>query len=171
MQTTSFVLGAAEFNGGDILFQLAMFIILMALLKKFAWGPLMGIMKERESHIASEISAAERSREEAGKSLEEQRQLLKEARLEAQAMIENSKKHGEEERAQIIASARAEADRMKDSAKKEIEIEKDKAVSALREQVSTLSVLIASKVIEKELSAADQQKLISDYIQEAGEER
>ncbi|MGD6966575.1 F0F1 ATP synthase subunit B [Rossellomorea vietnamensis] len=171
MQTTSFVLGAAEFNSGDILFQLAMFAILMALLKKFAWGPLMGIMKERENHIASEISAAERSREEAGKSLEEQRQLLKEARQEAQTMIENSKKHGEEERAQIIASARAEADRMKESAKKEIEIEKDKAVSTLREQVSSLSVLIASKVIEKELSAADQQKLISDYIQEAGEER
>ena len=43
------------FNGGDILFQLVMFIVLLALLKKFAWGPLMGIMKQREEHIASEI--------------------------------------------------------------------------------------------------------------------
>lgn len=171
MQTTSLVLGAAGFNGGDILFQLAMFLILMALLKKYAWGPLMGIMKERENHIASEINAAEQSRTEANKSLEEQRQLLKEARLESQTMIENSKKHGEEERAQIIMSARAEADRMKETAKKEIEIEKEKAVAALREQVSSLSVLIAAKVIEKELSAEDQQKLINDYIQEAGEER
>ena len=60
---------------------------------------------------------------------------------------------------------------MKESAKREIETEKEKAVTALREQVASLSVLIASKVIEKELSADDQQKLINDYIHEAGEER
>ena len=87
MLTNSFVLGAAEahpFNGGDIIFQLFMFLILLALLKKFAWGPLMGIMKQREEHIADEISAAEKSRLEAKKLLEEQRYLLKEARTEAQ---------------------------------------------------------------------------------------
>ena len=58
---------------------------------------------------------------------------------------------------------------MKESAKLEIEQQKEKAVAAIREQVASLSVLIASKVIEKELSAADQDKLINDYIQEAGE--
>ena len=65
MLTNSLVLGAAAhggFNSGDVLFQLVMFIILLALLKKFAWGPLMGIMKQREDHIASEISTAEESR-------------------------------------------------------------------------------------------------------------
>ncbi|WP_421382068.1 F0F1 ATP synthase subunit B [Bacillus salacetis] len=171
MLTNAFVLGAAEFNGGDILFQLAMFIILLALLKKFAWGPLMGIMKEREDHIASEINAAESSRTEANNLLEEQRQLLKEARQEAQTMIENSKKQGEQQREEIIATARAEGERLKEAAKREIETQKEQAVTALREQVSSLSVLIASKVIEKELSVEDQQKLINDYIQEAGEER
>ena len=54
-----------RFNSGDVLFQLVMFIILMALLKKFAWGPLMGIMKQREDHVSSEINAAEESRVEA----------------------------------------------------------------------------------------------------------
>ena len=54
-----------------------MFIILLALLKKFAWGPLMGIMKQREDHIASEIDAAEKSRVEAKKLLEEQRKSFK----------------------------------------------------------------------------------------------
>ena len=67
--------------------------------------------------------------------------------------------------------ARTEAERLKESAKLEIEQQKEKAVAAIREQVASLSVLIASKVIEKELSAADQDKLINDYIQEAGEER
>jgi F-type H+-transporting ATPase subunit b len=175
--TNSFVLGSAEaavhsgVNWGDILFQLFMFIILMVLLKIFAWGPLMGIMKQREEHVAGEISAAEQSRVEAKKLLEEQRSLLKEARSEAQVLIENARKQGDIQREEIIAVARTEADRMKESAGLEIEQQKEKAVAAIREQVASLSVLIASKVIEKELNAADQDKLINEYIQEAGDQR
>ncbi|MBN6885046.1 F-type H+-transporting ATPase subunit b [Cytobacillus horneckiae] len=172
MLLDSFVLGAASgFNGGDILFQLAMFLILLTLIKKFAWGPLMGIMTQREEHIANEITAAEESRVEAKKLLEEQKALLKEARTEAQAMIESAKKQGEVQREEIITTARSESDRMKESAKLEIEQQKEQAVAAIREQVASLSVLVASKVIEKELSAADQEKLINEYIQEAGEKR
>ena len=63
-----------------------MFIILLAIVKKFAWGPLMGIMKQREEFVANEIDSAEKSRQEAAKYLEEQRVLLKEARTEAQAI-------------------------------------------------------------------------------------
>jgi F-type H+-transporting ATPase subunit b len=168
--TSSFVLGAA-FNGGDIVFQLLMFIILLALLKKYAWGPLMGIMKQREEHIANEIQAAEQSRVEANKLLEEQRSLLKEARTEAQELIENAKKQAEVQREEIITLARAEAERIKEAAKLEIEQQKEKAVAAIRDQVASLSVLIASKVIEKELTAEDQEKLINEYIQEVGEGR
>jgi F-type H+-transporting ATPase subunit b len=174
--TSSLVLGAAtehagRINTGDILFQLVMFLVLMALLKKFAWGPLMGIMKERESHVSGEITAAENSRQEAQKLLEEQRNLLKEARNDAQNLIEGAKKQGELQREEIVAASRIEAERIKEAAKLEIDQQKEKAVAAIREQVASLSVLIASKVIEKELNAADQDKLINDYIQEAGEER
>lgn len=177
MLTSSLVLGAAEsaahsgFNGGDIIFQLLMFIILLALLKKYAWGPLMGIMKQREDHVNGQIDAAEKSRVEANKILEEQRALLKEARQEAHVLIENAKKQGDVQREEIIAAARVESDRIKEAAKLEIETQKEKAVSAIREQVASLSVLIASKVIEKELTAQDQEKLINEYIQEAGEKR
>ncbi|MEH7522948.1 F0F1 ATP synthase subunit B [Bacillus sp. JJ1503] len=170
MLNSSLVLGVA-FNGGDILFQLVMFIVLMALLKKFAWGPLMGIMKQREEHVAGEIEAAEQSRQEAKKLLEEQRNLLKQAREEAQGLIESAKKQGDLQREEIITTARTESDRIKESAKLEIEQQKEKAVAAIREQVASLSVLIASKVIEKELSTEDQDKLINEYIQEAGEVR
>ncbi|MEH7344308.1 F0F1 ATP synthase subunit B [Bacillus sp. JJ1532] len=170
MLNSSLVLGVA-FNGGDILFQLVMFIVLMALLKKFAWGPLMGIMKQREEHVAGEIEAAEQSRQEAKKLLEEQRNLLKQAREEAQGLIESAKKQGDLQREEIITAARTESDRIKESAKLEIEQQKEKAVAAIREQVASLSVLIASKVIEKELSTEDQDKLINEYIQEAGEVR
>lgn len=173
MLTSSFVLGSAAqgINTGDILFQLAAFLILLALLKKFAWGPLMGIMKQREEHVANEIAEAEKSRQESKNLLEQQQNLLKEARTEAQSLIENAKKQGDIQREEIITTARSEAERIKESAKLEIDQQKEKAVAAIREQVASLSVLIASKVIEKELTTADQEKLINDYIQEAGEGR
>ncbi|WP_214480942.1 F0F1 ATP synthase subunit B [Bacillus sp. SM2101] len=159
------------FNGGDILAQLIIFLILLLLLKKFAWGPLMGIMKQREEHIANEITTAEQSSKEAQGLLEEQRQLLKDARKEAQELIEGAKKIGEEQKNDIVNAARIEAERVKDSATQAIEQEKEQAIAALREQVASLSVLIASKVIEKELNEQDQEKLINDYIQEVGEGR
>ncbi|WP_338751984.1 F0F1 ATP synthase subunit B [Bacillus sp. FJAT-52991] len=172
MLANAFVLGSSTgFNGGDILFQLVMFIVLLALIKKFAWGPLMGIMQEREQHIASEIESAEKSRVEANKLLDETRAELKASRQEAQSIIENAKKIGDDQKNEIIAAARAEAERLKESAKMEIDQQKEQALAAVREQVASLSVLIASKVIEKELSAADQEKLINEYIKEAGEER
>ena len=168
--TDSFALGAV-FNGGDVLFTILAFTALMLLLKKFAWGPLMGVMIKREENIANDIDAAEKSKIEANELLEKQKQLLKEAREEAQVMIENAKQHGEAQREDIIQTARSEAERIKEAAKLEIEQQKEQAVTALREQVASLSVLIASKVIEKELNAEDQEKLIQDYIQGAGEER
>lgn len=169
----TFVLGASSgvFNGGDIIFTVLMFGILLFLIKKLAWGPLMGVMQAREEHIANQIDEAEKSRAETKKLLEEQRVLLNEARVEAQNLIENAKKQAELQREEIITQARAEADNMKETAKAEIEQQKEQAIAAIRDQVASLSVLIASKVIEKELSVEDQEKLIDEYIKEAGEGR
>ncbi len=173
MLTNSFVIGAGglHFNSLEIAFQLFCFILLLAFLKKFAWGPVMGIMKEREEHVANQIDEAEKTRAEAIRYLDEQREILKESRNEAQALIENAKKQGDVQRDEIIQSARTEAERIKEGAKREIQTEKEKAVAALREQVASLSVMIASKVIEKELTEADQEKMINDYLQEAGEDK
>jgi F-type H+-transporting ATPase subunit b len=167
-----FVLGAGMgINTGDILFQLVMFLILLALLSKYAFGPLMGIMKEREQHVSSEIDSAERNHAESKQLLEEQRTLLKEARVEAQDLIERAKKQAEEQKEGIIATAKAEAVSMKEAAVAEIQSEKAQAISALQKQVASLSVLIASKVIEKELKEEDQATLVQQYIKEAGEAR
>lgn len=171
MLTFDLALGAAGFNIGDVVFQLVIFLILLALLGKYAFGPVMNIMKTREDHIANEINASEEKHQEAKKLVEEQRELIKQARLESQGLIENAKKLGEVQKEDIIRTARAEAERMKESAIKEITQEREKAVAALREQVASLSVLIASKVIEKELNEQEQDKLISDYINEVGEGR
>ena len=173
MLTNSYAIGAStgHFNSLEIVFQLICFIVLLAFLKKFAWGPLIGIMKQREEHVANQIDEAEKTKADAVKYLEEQRELLNQSRVEAQSLIENAKKQGDMQREEIVVAARQEAERIKESAKREIQTEKEKAVAALREQVASLSVMIASKVIEKELSEADQQKLIEDYLQEAGEDK
>ncbi|MCY9375862.1 F0F1 ATP synthase subunit B [Bacillus sp. T17B1] len=160
-----------SFNGGDILFQLLAMLILLALLKKYALGPLLNIMKQREDHIAGEITSAEEKNKEAQQLIEEQRVLLKEARQESQTLIENAKKLGDKQKEEIIQAARVESERLKEAARTEIVKEKEQAVSALREQVASLSVMIASKVIEKELDEQAQEKLIQDYLKEVGESR
>ena len=161
--------GAEKLNTGDIIATLVIFLVLMALLKKFAWGPLMGVMREREELVASGIDAAEKAKKETQALLEEQKSLLKEARTEAQSIIEGAKKQGEATREEIVSAARAEADRLKESAVRDIEAEKEKAIAAVREEVVSLSVLAASKVLGKEISEADNSALIKETIAKAGE--
>ncbi|GIO24723.1 F0F1 ATP synthase subunit B [Oceanobacillus sp. J11TS1] len=155
----------------DMVVQLFFFIVLLALLKKFAWGPLMNKMEEREQYVASEIEEAEKSRAEAEKASKEAAEQLNQVRAEAQKMIEDAKSAGIKQEEQIIESAKKEANRIKEAAQADIQNEKERAIQALQDKVASLSVLIASKVIEKELNEQDQEKLINEYIKEVGEER
>lgn len=161
--------GATSINLGDVLATLVIFLGLMFLLKKFAWGPLMGIMQEREELVATGIDAAEKAKKETQALLEEQKSILKEARTEAQAIIEGAKKQGEATREEIVSVARTEANRLKESAVRDIEAEKEKAITAVREEVVSLSVLAASKVLGKEISEEDNSALIKETIAKAGE--
>lgn len=161
----------AGVNWGDILVTLIVFIVLMLLLKKFAWGPLMGMMQQREEQVAGDLDAAEKSRQETKQLLEEQRSLLKEARTEAQAIVENAKKQADLQKEEIVSAARNEAVRLQESAKRDIETEKEKAIAAVREEVVSLSVLAASKVLDKEVSEEDNRSLIEETIAKAGENR
>ena len=158
-------------NLGDILVTVSFFIILMLLLKKFAWGPLMGIMDQRAQMISNEIESAEKSRLESHKLLEEQRELLKEARDNAHSIVENAHKQSEIQRTELINTARAEANRMKEAAVVEIATEKEKAVAAVRQEFVSLSILAASKVLGKEISEDDNRALIEETIMKAGEGR
>ncbi|UOQ45355.1 F0F1 ATP synthase subunit B [Halobacillus salinarum] len=171
---TGFLILGAEAGGlniGDMLVQLIIFLVLLALLGKFAWGPFMNMMKEREDYISNEIDTAEKSREEAQRLQREATEELKKTRQDAQSIIEEARNTAAQQEKSIIETARKESDRMKEAARQEIEQERDKAVQQLKDQVATMSVMIASKVIEKELSEQDQQKLIDEYITEAGEDR
>lgn len=159
-----------EIPWGSIAVQLVGFIILLALLSKFALRPLLGIMEQREKLVNDQIDSAERNRKDAEELLNQQREELNKAKKEAQGIIENAKKLGEQQGLDIVKASKEEAQRMKDTAIAEIQNEKDQAVVALREQVASLSVLIAQKVIEKELDEKAQEQLIQDYLKQAGEE-
>ncbi|UTR12934.1 F0F1 ATP synthase subunit B [Evansella sp. LMS18] len=159
-----------EFTWLDAIYQLAAFAVLLLLLKKFAFGPIMGMMEKREQHIADQISSAEKNREETEKQLAEQRRLIEEARREAKEIVENSRKMSSQQADEVLSSAKQEAERIKETALAEIYQEKAQAINALREQVSTLSVLVASKIIEKEMDEKEQEKLIQETLKEVGEE-
>lgn len=155
----------------DMVIMLIAFLVLMALVKKFAWGPVMDMMEKREQYVANEIDQAEASRQEAEQAAKEANEQLKQTKQEAQKIIEDAKNAGVKQEEDIIASARKEAEQIKTQAQQEIQSEKDKALQELQDKVASLSVMIASKVIEKEISEQDQDQLIQEYIKEVGEER
>lgn len=152
----------------DPIFSIITFIILLLLLRKFAWGPMMNMMQEREEKIADDIDTAENNRLESEKYLEQQKLEVDRAREEAQSIIESAKKTGEQQGREIVEQSRRESEQVKENAMAQIQNEKEQAIAELREQVSTLSVMIATKIIEKELDEAEQEKLIEEYLQEAG---
>ncbi|WP_268876164.1 MULTISPECIES: F0F1 ATP synthase subunit B [Bacillaceae] len=158
------------FTFGDAIFQILGFLVLMWLLKRYALGPVMDMMEKRENHIAEQISSAEKNRQDAEKYLEEQREAIQQARLEAKEIVENTRRMSEQQAEELKAEAKREADRRIEAAIAQINQEKEQAISALREQVSTLSILVASKVIERELDEQEQEKLIQETLKEVGEE-
>ncbi|MEE6451484.1 F0F1 ATP synthase subunit B [Gottfriedia acidiceleris] len=165
-------MGEANGHGipwGDVAFQLVIFLILLALLRKYALGPVMGIMKQREDHIANQLDSAEKNNADAMKLVEEQKQELVAARKEAQELLEKARKQADVQREEIVAAAKAEAENLKESAMREITREKELAVQSVQQQVASLSVLIASKVLEKEVKTEDQSAIFDQYLKEVGE--
>lgn len=156
---------------GTMLFSLLIFMILFLLLRKFAFGPLMRVMEERQEKIADDIATAEKNRVEAQRLMSEQEAALAAARADAQKVLENSRVTSEKQAEQIIQTAKQEAEQFKKVARAEIEREKEQAIEALRAQVGSLSVMLATKVIEKEIDAKQQEKLIADYLKEVGSKK
>lgn len=154
----------------NFLIQLIAFAILFFLLSRYAFKPLFGVMEKRRQMVLEQMETAQKNRDEANKYIEEQKQALQQARKEAYEIIEQAKSTGSKQADEILAAARAEANRLKEEALRDIEAEKNKAVAALKAQVSGLSVLIASKIIEKQIDEQSQQQLVEQYLQEVGKQ-
>lgn len=162
--------GSVRLEGGTLLFQVVLILILLALVSKFAMKPAMGILRKRQEHIENQIAAAEKANAESHAVLEEQRAELKKVREEAASILDRAKKQAEVEASEILAQSQQRAERLIEDAKIEINREKEKAISSVRDQVAGLSVLLASKIIEKEMTETEQQQTIDQFMRQVGEQ-
>ena len=164
----TFVLGAGV-QWGTMLVTIATFVVLLALLKKFAWGPLKEVMDKRERDINKDIDDAEQAKVNAQKLEEENRRTLKETQDEVQKILDDAKIQARKQHEEIIHEANVRANGMIETAQSEINSQKERALADINNQVSELSVLIASKVLRKEISEQDQKALVEKYLKEAGD--
>lgn len=152
----------------SFLIQILAFLVLYFLLQKYAFGPLFGIMEKRRQHVLDQIQNAENNRKQAEQLIAEQKEAIVAARKDAHEILEQARLTSSKQADEIVQQAKAEATRLKEEAVRDIETEKNKAIVALRSQVSAMSVLIASKIIEKQVDEASQKQLIDHYLKEVG---
>ena len=152
---------------GLIFWMTVSFLIVVFLMRKFAWGPILSSLKERENTITEALNSAKKAKEEVANMKAENERILQEARGERDKIL----KEAREAKDQIVNEAKhraqTEGDRMINIARETIENEKRAALTELKNQVATLSVEIAEKVIRQQLSSDDRQKaLMNDLLQE-----
>lgn len=162
-------LGTLHLEIGTMLVQLIIFLVLLWLVRKYAMKPAMKVLSARQDYIQTQISGAEEANKEAARLVEEQKVMFANAKQEAYELLERARQQKEREADQIIKAAHERTDNMIKEATAEIENEKNKAIAALRSQVSAMSVLIASKIIEKQIDEKSQEQLIEHYLKEVGE--
>src|SRR5690606_2031386 len=144
------------------------FLVLLALLSKFAFPKILGYANAREERIQTILDQAARDREEAERILEEQRRELAEARQQAQQILADARQAGERMRQEMLEQARAEQQELVDRARQELEREREAAIDALRREAVELSLAAASRLIEQRLGAEEDRALVRDYIERIG---
>lgn len=144
------------------------FVILLALLKKYAWNAVVGMMDKREEKISGDLDSAEQSRKKA-EDLEEKRQTqLNSSRAEATEIIRNAKSTGESIRQQLLSEAEEQVGQMREKAQADISNERENALESVKDDVADLSLQIAEKILNKELSPQAHSALIDQYIESIG---
>ena len=153
-----------DFSFGLFFWQVIILVVLLLLLAKFAWKPIMSSITEREEGIRNAIASAEAARKEMQNLQADNERILQEARLERDALLKDAR----EMKDKIVADAKLEAqlqgDRMIEQAKTAIEGEKNAAMAELKNQVSSLSLEIAEKLLKNELSNKEAQVKLVDQM-------
>ena len=152
-----------ELNG-TLIAQFLNFFILVAVLAKFAYKPLLQVMQERQERIEGDLKGAEEANARAQQLEAECKAQLQAARQEAQAIIEKAEKQIEADTAAQLTEVRAQIAREKDQAQQEIAREREAAMRRIREEVVTLSVALAGKVVGKNMDSDANARLINEAI-------
>jgi len=158
--------GLMELNPGLTLWTAITFLVLIGVLAKFAFGPIVRMLDERERTIREAIEQAKKERAEAERMLTEQKEMLARSQREAAELGKRSQAEMEVLRADLAARARKEADELVGSARRQIQEEQAKAVAEIRGQAVDLAIAAAGKLIRSSLDEKAQRKLVEEYIAE-----
>lgn len=152
---------------GLIFWMFISFSIILILLKKFAWSPILGMIKEREESIEHALAAAEKAKEEMKALQSSNERILAEARIERDNMLKDARDIREKMISEAKGIASKESERLLQSARENIQNEKMAAVTELKNQVAVLSIDIAEKILKSELSSDEKQKsLVKNLLQD-----
>jgi F-type H+-transporting ATPase subunit b len=153
-------------NPGLTLWAAITFLVLLGVLYKFAWGPIVKMLDDRTRTIHEAIDAAKKERAEAERMLAEQKESLARATREAAELAKRNQQEVETLRQELTARARKEADELVASARKQIVEEKSKAVSELRGMAADLAIDAASRLVKASLDEKAQRALVEDYLKQ-----
>lgn len=146
------------------LFTAIVFLVLLGVLTKFAWGPIVAALESREQGIADNISAAAAKNEEAKRLLADYDLRLSSAADEVRELLEEARRDAEHTKGQIIAEAKSAAESEHERAIRDVNNAKDAALQAIAEAGADLAVNLAGKIVKRELKADDHAQLIRDAV-------
>lgn len=158
-----------DISPSTVIFAIINFCILVVGLKVFLYKPVCNMLDSRKEEVANNLNSAEEAKLEAQKLRDEYAAQIQNARNEAQDIINQAAKIGEQTKADIVNEAREEAARLTAKAQDEIAREKTEALNEIRNEIADLAVLAASKVVGRTIDVADHQNMVNNFVKEVGE--
>ncbi len=153
---------------GTIIWTSAAFLVVLFILKKMAWKPILNSLKDREEFIEKSLKSAEDAKEQMGRLKSDNEKLLAEARLEREQIIKEARELKESIISEAKKTATTEGDRLVAGAREEIIKEKAKAMSDIKTQVAALSIDIAEKVLRSELeNKGKQEQIVEQHLSQS----
>ena len=156
---------------GLYIWTIATFLVLVALLGKFAWRPLLEALDRRQESIRKSLDDAQKARQELERLGVESQRILAAARTEAEQILSNTRSDANRFREELKQKAQAEAAGIVKNAERQIELETARALQQIRTEAVDLSVALASKLLERNLSKADNERLIEETFKQIEERR
>ena len=153
-----------DLNPGLTIWTIVSFIVLVAILSKYAWKPLMQALAEREDKIRSALEQADRARSEAAELLKKNEESIARAEQEYQKMLRESKLLAEKMKEEIVGKARQQAKQELQRATEEIQRNVDSARKELRGEVADLAIKVAEKILDESLDAQKQKKIVDTFL-------
>jgi F-type H+-transporting ATPase subunit b len=155
-----------EINPGLILWTILTFVIVLVILRRVAWAPLLAALKEREDSIRTSLQNAEEARQQAQKLLEENKKLMATAEEQSQRIIKDGRDMAERLKAEILEKANTSSQQMVVQAREEIQREKESALVQLRSEVAELAIMAAGKILDANLDPAKQRAIVDAAIRD-----